>query len=255
MTPFDKVPHMALVHGRVADGANMPTRLHRANIISDVFGGAKSVNAALARFKEAGRGVIVVLRDGTAGVPVQALPQEESAAEAARTREWREVGLGAQILKDLGVHSIRLLTSSQHTYVGLGGFGIEISGTEGLEGLRGTPSQPIDLRDAPGHLGRRFAIGLGLQRQRLLGRWPRQTARQPGLEVRHRRQVHVDRAADDGRDVEIGDREIRPNQIRLLCQRRIEDAEWLRPEPAAPRRAWRRRARLRASGSRAATRY
>src|SRR5256885_3254592 len=134
VTPFDKVPHMALVHGRVGDGADMPTRLHRANIITDVFGGAKSVNAALARFKQVGRGVIVVLRDGTAGVPVQALPQEESPAEAARTRQWREVGLGAQILKDLGVRSIRLLSTSQHTYVGLGGFGIEITETEGLEG-------------------------------------------------------------------------------------------------------------------------
>src|SRR5205085_2428652 len=89
VTPFDKVPHMALVHGRVGDGTAMPTRLHRANIITDVFGGAKSVNAALARFKQVGRGVIVVLRDGTAGVPVQALPQEETAAEAARTRQWR----------------------------------------------------------------------------------------------------------------------------------------------------------------------
>jgi 3,4-dihydroxy 2-butanone 4-phosphate synthase / GTP cyclohydrolase II len=134
VTPFDKVPHMALVHGRVGDGSVMPTRLHRANIISDVFGGAKSVNAALQRFKEAGRGVIVVLRDGTAGVPVQALPQDESPAEAARTRQWREVGLGAQILKDLGVRSIKLLSSSQHTYVGLGGFGIEIVGTERLDG-------------------------------------------------------------------------------------------------------------------------
>jgi len=82
VTPFDKVPHMALVHGRVGDGADMPTRLHRANIITDVFGGAKSVNAALARFKQIGRGVIVVLRDGTAGVQMQALPQEETAAEA-----------------------------------------------------------------------------------------------------------------------------------------------------------------------------
>jgi len=133
VTPFDKVPHMALVHGRIADGADVPTRLHRANIISDVFGGAKSIHAALARFKQAGRGVLVILRDGTAGVPVQALPQEETAAEAARTRAWREVGLGAQILKDLGVHSIRLLSSSQHTYVGLSGFGIEISGTDALE--------------------------------------------------------------------------------------------------------------------------
>src|SRR4051794_23790421 len=134
VTPFDKVHHMAVVHGRIGDGADVPTRLHRANIITDVFGGGKSVNAALARFKQAGRGVIVVLRDGTAGVPVQALPQEESAAEAARTRQWREVGLGAQILKDLGVRSIRLLSTSQHTYVGLGGFGIEITETEGLEG-------------------------------------------------------------------------------------------------------------------------
>ena len=134
VTPFDKVHHMALVHGRIGDGTGVPTRLHRANVIQDMFGGAKSVNAALARFKQIGRGVIVVLRDGTAGVPVQALPQEESAAEAARTRQWREIGLGAQILKDLGVHSIRLLSSSQHTYVGLGGFGIEIVGTEALEG-------------------------------------------------------------------------------------------------------------------------
>ena len=118
VTPFDKVYHMALVHGRIGDGADVPTRLHRANIITDVFGGGKSVNAALARFKQVGRGVIVVLRDGTAGVPVQALPQEETAAEAARTRQWREIGLGAQILKDLGVRSIRLLSTTQHTYVG-----------------------------------------------------------------------------------------------------------------------------------------
>jgi 3,4-dihydroxy 2-butanone 4-phosphate synthase/GTP cyclohydrolase II len=135
VTPFDKVHHMALVHGRIGDGSDVPTRLHRANIISDMFGGAKSVNASLQRFKQVGRGVIVVLRDGTAGVPVQALPQDgESEAEAARTRQWREVGLGAQILKDLGVRSIRLLSSSRHNYVGLAGFGIEITETEGLEG-------------------------------------------------------------------------------------------------------------------------
>jgi len=68
VTPFDKVHHMALVHGRIGDGTDVPTRLHRANVIQDMFGGAKSVNAALARFKQAGRGVMVVLRDGTAGV-------------------------------------------------------------------------------------------------------------------------------------------------------------------------------------------
>src|SRR5215813_6735148 len=41
LTPFDQVHHMAFVHGRIGDGKNVLTRLHRANIISDVFGGAK----------------------------------------------------------------------------------------------------------------------------------------------------------------------------------------------------------------------
>ena len=57
-----------------------------------------------ARFKDDGRGVIVYLRDGTAGVPVTAIPQNgETESEAARIRQWREIGLGAQILKDLGI--------------------------------------------------------------------------------------------------------------------------------------------------------
>ena len=67
-------------------------------------------------------------------MPTTAIPHESSAAEAARSRQWREVGLGAQILKDLGISSIRLLSSTQRTYVGLAGFGIEIVSTEALEG-------------------------------------------------------------------------------------------------------------------------
>ena len=50
------------------------------------------------------------------------------------TKAWRDVGLGAQILRDLNVSSIRLLSSSNRHYVGLSGFGIEISGTVKLEG-------------------------------------------------------------------------------------------------------------------------
>jgi 3,4-dihydroxy 2-butanone 4-phosphate synthase/GTP cyclohydrolase II len=78
----------------------------------------------------------VVLRDGAAGVPVIAIPKsDETASGEARSKQWREVGLGAQILKDLGVSSIRLLTSSPRmTYVGLSGFGIEIAATEPIEG-------------------------------------------------------------------------------------------------------------------------
>ena len=135
LTPFDQVHHMAFVHGRIGDGKSVLTRLHRANIISDVFGGAKLIHQALACFKAEGRGVLVLLRDGTAGVPVISIPKSgESPSGEARTRQWREVGLGAQILKDLGVNSIRLLTSSRRlTYVGLSGFGIEIAGIEPID--------------------------------------------------------------------------------------------------------------------------
>ena len=131
VTPFDKVYHMALVYGRIGDGRDVPTRLHRANILRDIFGGAPEVHGALRRFAKAGRGVIVFLRDGSAGVPVSALPQDgDRGAEAARQRQWREIGLGAQILKDLGISSIRLLASADHHYVGLAGFGIEIVASE-----------------------------------------------------------------------------------------------------------------------------
>jgi 3,4-dihydroxy 2-butanone 4-phosphate synthase/GTP cyclohydrolase II len=135
VTPFDQVHHMAFVYGKIGDGKNVPARLHRADVIGDVFGGAKSIRGALARFKKEGRGVIVYLRDGTAGVPVAEIPHDgDTGTDAARSRQWREIGLGAQILKDIGISSIRLLTSSKRTYVGLGGFGIEIAATETLEG-------------------------------------------------------------------------------------------------------------------------
>jgi len=48
--------------------------------------------------------------------------------------QWREVGLGAQILRDLRISSIQLLATRSRTYVGLAGFGIEIIVTEPLEG-------------------------------------------------------------------------------------------------------------------------
>ncbi len=135
VTPFDRVHHMAFVYGEIGDGKAVLARLHRADVIGDVFGGAKTIRAALAQFKAAGRGVIVYLRDGTAGVPLAEIPHDaDTGTEAARSRQWREIGLGAQILKDLGISSIRLLTSSKRTYVGLGGFDIEIASTETLEG-------------------------------------------------------------------------------------------------------------------------
>src|SRR5215213_3926464 len=134
ITPFDTVNHMAVVYGKIGDGKNILARLHRADLIRDVFGGANPVHSALQRLKEDGRGVIVILRDGAAGVPIQGIPSSDQNSEAARTKQWREVGLGAQILKDLGISSIRLLTSAKLTYVGLAGFGIEITETETTDG-------------------------------------------------------------------------------------------------------------------------
>lgn len=130
-TPFDEVQHLALVYGDVADGKSVLTRLHRANAITDVFGGGKSVEAALQRFRQEGRGVLVYLRDGTAGVPSASLAPQNS--DQQRAQAWREVGLGAQILRDLGVKSIRnLSTTGNRAFVGLAAFGIEIAGTEAL---------------------------------------------------------------------------------------------------------------------------
>jgi 3,4-dihydroxy 2-butanone 4-phosphate synthase/GTP cyclohydrolase II len=130
-SPFDSIAHVAFVYNGIGDGKNVLTRLHKPNIVRDLFTGPKRMQAVLEHFKKAGSGVLVYLRDGAAGVPVA--PLEENSAEADRHRQWREVGVGAQILRDLGVTSIRHLTSSVHDYKGLSGFGIEIVSNEQLE--------------------------------------------------------------------------------------------------------------------------
>ena len=133
VTPFDKVHHYAFVYGEIGDGRSVPTRLHRGNVVEDVFGGAKSIHAALSRFKHAGRGVLVYLRDGSSGVPTTAVADDSTASELERSRQWKDIGLGAQILRDLRITSIRLYATRSRSYVGLAGFGIEIEATEPLE--------------------------------------------------------------------------------------------------------------------------
>jgi 3,4-dihydroxy 2-butanone 4-phosphate synthase / GTP cyclohydrolase II len=131
-SPFDSIAHVAFVYNGVGDGRNVLTRFHKPNIVKEIFTGHKRIQAVLEQFRKEGRGVLIYLRDGAAGVPVEPLPNETS-AEADRNRQWREVGVGAQILRDLGVTSIRHLTSSVHDYKGLSGFGIEIVANEQLE--------------------------------------------------------------------------------------------------------------------------
>src|SRR3954454_896811 len=132
-SPFDPIHHAAFVYNGIGDGRNVLTRFHKPNIVRDIFTGSKRLQAVLEHFRTAGSGVLVYLRDGAAGVPVAPLDAPKS-AEADRNRQWREVGVGAQILRDLGVTSIRHLPSSVHDYKGLSGFGIEIVSNEHLEG-------------------------------------------------------------------------------------------------------------------------
>ncbi len=130
VTPFDPVQHFAFVHGDIGDGEGVPTRLHRVDIVEDVIKGGVEIGKVFARFRHEGRGIFIYLRDGAAGVPARAGISQVAGSEAERTREWREIGLGAQILRDLGVRSIRLRTSTPRTYIGLSGFGIEIESFE-----------------------------------------------------------------------------------------------------------------------------
>lgn len=129
-TPFDPLQHLALVVGDIRDGTDVPVRLMRSKVVDDVFGPAVP-RQTLKQLMDGGRGVLVYLRDGAVGVATEALEEHQTAQ--TREREWRDIGLGAQILQDLGVDSIRLLTTQSRRYVGLEGFGITITGTEPVE--------------------------------------------------------------------------------------------------------------------------
>jgi len=134
-TPFDVAQHLAIVFGEIGDGRGVPVRLHRESVVDDVFGAKSGLDAVVAKLAKGGRGVVVYLREGSVGVAESSRRTRDGAnasanSSAARQDEWREVGVGAQILKDLGVRSIRLIASRERRYVGLAGFGIVIDSTE-----------------------------------------------------------------------------------------------------------------------------
>ncbi|MGL4636086.1 MAG: 3,4-dihydroxy-2-butanone-4-phosphate synthase [Beijerinckiaceae bacterium] len=131
-TAFDPVYHLAFVYGSIGNGENILTRFHKPNIMQDIFQTSPAIAKTLERFKADGRGVLIYLRDGTAGVPLAPLEQPAS-SDGQRNERWLEVGVGAQILRDLGVSTIRNLSSSNRSFPGLAGFGIEITSTETLK--------------------------------------------------------------------------------------------------------------------------
>jgi 3,4-dihydroxy 2-butanone 4-phosphate synthase/GTP cyclohydrolase II len=90
------------------------------------------LEVALRRIHDLGGGVFIYLRSGFVGVPLDTLtnPAVAPSRADARRAEWLEIGVGAQILRDLGVGKIRIIAGREVDYVGVSGFGLTLEGTE-----------------------------------------------------------------------------------------------------------------------------
>jgi 3,4-dihydroxy 2-butanone 4-phosphate synthase/GTP cyclohydrolase II len=135
---IDEGTHIALVHGDLRHKNAALVRVHRENSVQDLFGsrsgvGSNVLHCSLERLAQADPGVLVYLRQESRGtltsLPFTRLapPGEDEAAPPPPSKgPLREYGLGAQILADLGISRLRLLTDSPKKVVGLDGFGLEI---------------------------------------------------------------------------------------------------------------------------------
>ncbi len=142
-TSTDPELHLALVRGDVAGRENVLVRMHAHCVWGDVFGASTCdcgaiVRCALKRIAEEGAGVLVYLHQTGPGVRIApgeagldrllAHPRDfkhYSSPDGLRLLQY-ESGIGAQILSDLGLHTIRLLTNHPRRVIGLQAFGIEI---------------------------------------------------------------------------------------------------------------------------------
>jgi 3,4-dihydroxy 2-butanone 4-phosphate synthase/GTP cyclohydrolase II len=138
--------HVALAHGRL-DGPDTPlVRVHVADTLRDLLGvrgvaRAWTLRAAMQRIVEAGNGVVVVLRqpesarelaDAVRSFAAATAPAESSGA-SAEGAVLRTFGVGAQILKDLGIKRMRVLSAPKQMH-GISAFGLEVEGYVGEEG-------------------------------------------------------------------------------------------------------------------------
>ncbi|HYD13495.1 MAG TPA: 3,4-dihydroxy-2-butanone-4-phosphate synthase [Allosphingosinicella sp.] len=132
---------IALVKGRVDPDAPTLVRMHGLSLIPDVFaeegkrGGL--LEGAMKVIAEEGAGVIVVINRAAPDAFSQALKVRSGAALPADSEQLRDYGVGAQILAELGVHDMILLTNSHHTPVALAGYGLAIVGERPIPGGEG----------------------------------------------------------------------------------------------------------------------
>jgi 3,4-dihydroxy 2-butanone 4-phosphate synthase/GTP cyclohydrolase II len=130
--------HVALVKGDLHTENPVLVRMHAVSILDDVLGDARSgrggeLGAAMREIERRGRGVVVLIREPLAtslSDAVRSRSGDPSKGKAAA--ELRDYGVGAQILLDLGVRKMTLLSNHKKTIVGLEGYGLTVEGQEAI---------------------------------------------------------------------------------------------------------------------------
>ncbi len=123
--------HIALVKGDVSKPGPVLVRMHSVNILDDVLGDrastrSRDLHASMEAIGREGRGVIVMIREGYPTFLTDKLKARKEGVAPDGGHELRDYGIGAQILRDLGVSEMVLLSNNPMTVVGLEGYGLKI---------------------------------------------------------------------------------------------------------------------------------